>query len=64
MARVLAYGAVLWLLDEPFTNLDTAGSALISTLLEQHVGAGGMALVVAHHELNLAVSTRQLALYS
>jgi heme exporter protein A len=62
MARVLAFRAALWLLDEPFTNLDASGSQLMSTLLEEHVSAGGLALVVAHHELNLAASTRHLAL--
>ena len=54
MARVLAVQARLWLLDEPFTNLDAAGSALMSGLLEEHMNAGGLALVVAHHELELA----------
>ncbi len=63
MARVLAYRAVLWLLDEPFTNLDAAGSALMSSLLEEHVGRGGMVLVVAHHDLNLATATRRLELH-
>jgi heme exporter protein A len=62
MARVLAFRAVLWLLDEPFTNLDVSGSELVSRLLEEHVGAGGLALVVAHHELKLAVDTRHLGL--
>jgi heme exporter protein A len=62
LARVLAFRAALWLLDEPFTNLDAAGSALMSTLLEEHIGAGGLALVVAHQELNLAANTRHLAL--
>jgi heme exporter protein A len=62
MARVLAFRAALWLLDEPFTNLDAAGSALLSTLLADHVGAGGLALVVAHHELALAAPTRRLEL--
>lgn len=62
MARVLAYRAALWLLDEPFTNLDAAGSALMSSLLEEHVGQGGMVLVVAHHDLNLATATRRLEL--
>src|ERR1700719_3152407 len=62
MARVLAYGADVWLLDEPFTNLDGSGSSLLSALLAEHVGQGGVALVVAHHELNLAVPTRQLEL--
>jgi heme exporter protein A len=62
MARVLAFRAALWLLDEPFTNLDAAGSALLSTLLAEHVGKGGLALVVAHHELKVAAQTRQLEL--
>jgi heme exporter protein A len=62
MARVLACGAAIWLLDEPYTNLDTAGSLLLSTLLEEHVRAGGLALVVAHHDLELATETRHLRL--
>jgi heme exporter protein A len=62
MARVLAFQADLWLLDEPYTNLDGSGSSLLSALLAEHVGQGGVALVVAHHDLNLAVQTRQLEL--
>jgi len=62
MARLLALGATLWLLDEPYTNLDAAGSALMSQLLEQHVGAGGLAVVVAHQELVLGVEVRRMEL--
>ncbi len=62
MARVLAFQADLWLLDEPYTNLDGSGSSLLSALLAEHVGGGGVALVVAHHDLNLDVQTRQLEL--
>jgi heme exporter protein A len=62
MARVLASRAVLWLLDEPFTNLDRAGSELLSGLLAGHVNAGGMALVVAHHDLVVAASLKRLEL--
>jgi heme exporter protein A len=62
MARVLAFRADLWLLDEPYTNLDGSGSSLLSALLAEHVGQGGVALVVAHHDLNVAVQTRQLEL--
>jgi heme exporter protein A len=62
MARVLAAQATLWLLDEPFTNLDSAGSQLLSALLAEHVNGGGMALVVAHHELEPAATTRRLEL--
>ena len=62
MARVLATQAVLWLLDEPFTNLDAAGSALLGVLLAEHVNGGGMALVVAHQDLKLAATLRRLEL--
>jgi heme exporter protein A len=62
MARVLAMRAPLWLLDEPFTNLDAAGSDLMTALLLDHVGAGGSALVVAHHDLSLSCTMRRLEL--
>jgi len=62
MARVLAVRATLWLLDEPFTNLDSAGSDLLSALLAEHVNDGGLALVVAHHDLQLAAAVRRLEL--
>ena len=62
MARVLAMGASLWLLDEPFTNLDAAGGELISGLLRSHVEQGGAAMVVAHHDLKIDVDMRRLDL--
>ena len=62
MARVLAMSASLWLLDEPFTNLDAAGTELMSALLRSHVGQGGAALVVAHHDLTVAVDSRSMDL--
>jgi heme exporter protein A len=63
MARVLALRAPLWLLDEPFTNLDGAGSDLITGLLAEHVSQGGLAVVVAHHDLPAAATTRRLELH-
>jgi heme exporter protein A len=62
MARVLAMNAPLWLLDEPFTNLDAAGTRLLISLLQSHSEAGGSALVVAHQELAMAHDTRRLEL--
>jgi heme exporter protein A len=62
MARILASGAPLWLLDEPFTNLDQAGSRVLSGLLADHVNGGGMVMVVAHHELDVTASVRRLEL--
>jgi len=64
MARVLAMNATLWLLDEPFTNLDAAGSDLMSALLQSHVERGGSALVVAHQDLKVDVDMRRLELGS
>jgi len=62
MARVLAAQAPLWLLDEPFTNLDTAGSQLLLALLDEHVNGGGLALIVAHQDLKLEAPIRRLEL--
>jgi heme exporter protein A len=64
LARVVAMQAPVWLLDEPYANLDAAGSELVSGLLQDHVAAGGLALVVAHRELTLACSVRRLELNS
>jgi heme exporter protein A len=62
MARILASGAALWLLDEPFTNLDSAGAGLLFQLLAEHVKAGGLAVVVAHQEIPLAGEVHRLEL--
>lgn len=63
MARILAARVPLWLLDEPYTNLDGAGGQLLNGLLDEHVAAGGCALVVAHHDLAMIrpVSRMELA---
>ena len=62
MARVLAMQASLWLLDEPFTNLDAAGSTMVSELLRSHIAGGGSALVVAHHALKIGCEVHHLEL--
>jgi len=48
MARVMLSGAPLWLLDEPFTNLDHVGTVLLSGVIALHLDAGGTALIAAH----------------
>ena len=54
--------ASLWILDEPFTNLDAPGTQLFLGLLRSHVEQGGAALVVAHQELALGIDIRRLEL--
>jgi heme exporter protein A len=48
MARVTLAAAPFWILDEPYTNLDSAGAALVAGLIGRHLDAGGAALVAAH----------------
>ena len=51
LAGLKLLAAPLWLLDEPTTNLDTAGQSLVSRMIEEHVTQGGMVMAAVHHEL-------------
>jgi len=48
MARVMLAAAPLWILDEPFTNLDRAGVLLLSGVIADHLDDGGAAIIAAH----------------
>ena len=48
MARVMLAATPLWILDEPYTNLDHDGAALVSAVIGRHLDAGGAALIAAH----------------
>jgi heme exporter protein A len=37
LARMLLASARLWIMDEPFTNLDKAGQALVTELIGEHI---------------------------
>jgi heme exporter protein A len=60
LAGLLLMAAPLWLLDEPTTNLDTAGQRLVGALVEEHLAKGGLVVAAIHHELEVssAVITR------
>jgi heme exporter protein A len=47
-ARVMLAHAALWILDEPYTNLDRDGSVLVSAIIGRHLDAGGAAIIAAH----------------
>jgi heme exporter protein A len=51
IARILLARASLWILDEPITNLDTAGIALFEACMAEHLREGGMILTAAHQLL-------------
>ncbi len=48
LARLALLPARLWLLDEPYANLDRAGIGVVNALLDAHAAAGGGALVSSH----------------
>jgi heme exporter protein A len=61
LARVLLYGAALWILDEAITNLDAAGTAVFEACMASHLERGG-AVLTAAHQLLLASSPRSRTL--
>jgi len=48
LARLLLVPAALWLLDEPYANLDREGIELVNRLLLMHAQRGGAALITSH----------------
>lgn len=48
LAALLLSGASLWLLDEPYANLDRAGHVLVDRMLESHCLRGGAAILTSH----------------
>lgn len=48
LTRLLLVPAALWLLDEPYANLDRHGIELVNRLLAGHIERGGAALVTSH----------------
>jgi heme exporter protein A len=62
LARMLLAGALLWLLDEPLTNLDADGQVLASQLLDEHLAAGGLAVMASHRDLALRAPVQRIRL--
>ena len=53
LARVIAGGAPLWLLDEPANGLDTDGRERLEAAMAAHRAAGGAILAATHQPLGL-----------
>jgi heme exporter protein A len=51
LARMLMSAATLWIMDEPFTNLDRQGRALVESVVSDHLGRGGMCVMAAHQDV-------------
>ena len=53
LARLLAYKAKLWVLDEPFNALDVKAVELLKQLIADHVRDDGMVILTTHQEVEI-----------
>jgi heme exporter protein A len=58
LARVIASGAPLWLLDEPANGLDADGEARLAAAMHRHLAGGGAILAASHQPLGLDAAKR------
>ena len=62
LARMLIADVSLWMMDEPFTNLDRAGRALVLKLVREHLGRGGMCVMTAHQDVDIEFPIQRIEL--
>ena len=51
LARLLLADAPIWIMDEPVTNLDTAGIGLVRAMITEQVLGGGCVIAAVHQPL-------------
>jgi heme exporter protein A len=51
LARVVASGAPLWLLDEPLNALDTNAADRLTSVIQAHLQSGGAVLAASHQKV-------------
>jgi len=62
LARMLMSRVPLWLMDEPFTNLDREGRALVMQLTTEHLDRGGMCIMAAHQDVEIGGNVHKIVL--
>jgi heme exporter protein A len=62
LARMLMSKVPLWLMDEPFTNLDREGRALVMDLTTEHLEGGGMCIMAAHQDVEIGGNVQKIQL--
>ncbi|MGB0919754.1 MAG: heme ABC exporter ATP-binding protein CcmA [Alphaproteobacteria bacterium] len=60
VARMIALGKPVWLMDEPTAALDAQGRAMVAKVVQEHLSAGGMALIASHDDLALDAAVLEL----
>jgi heme exporter protein A len=61
LARFFGFTNRVWILDEPFSAIDTAGVTTLEMRLQEHARNGGLVLLTSHQPLDLAVPVRRLS---
>ena len=61
LAALLNRSVPIWLLDEPLSGLDAGAIAQVTSLIQLHVGGGGIAVIASHQALEIT-GLRTLAL--
>lgn len=63
LARLFLFPKPLWILDEPFTALDSTIQTWMSDQLSNHVERGGIAIISSHHAIEFKdIHTHKLRL--
>ncbi|MFT5481540.1 MAG: heme exporter protein A [Halieaceae bacterium] len=64
LSRIFLSTAGIWILDEPFTALDTEGVELLTQQLIAHVKDGGTVILTSHQDLTMDYPVRRWDLNS
>ena len=62
LARMLLADVPLWMMDEPFTNLDREGRQLVMELVEEHLAGGGLCVMAAHQDVDIKAPVTKVRL--
>ncbi|HSD70621.1 MAG TPA: cytochrome c biogenesis heme-transporting ATPase CcmA [Woeseiaceae bacterium] len=62
LARLMLSESKLWLMDEPLTNLDSAGQALVRDMIERKLKSGGLCVIASHHAIDVSAPIRRIRL--
>ena len=62
LARLLISDTRIWLLDEPYANLDKKGIELVNHLISQHSNEKGITIVASHDQIMGSQTAKRLDL--
>ena len=62
LARMILADGPLWLMDEPFTNLDADGRALVRDIVSSHLADGGLCVMASHQAVDVSAPVQRVRL--